>query len=160
MKGETVVLSIDTFLLGITFLVFAVAQPGGLTGSNLDNFRVAIALDVASFILLLFSITCSSIYFWIMICLKRREKKAGTIISVFLIVMQVIAILTFFSALITMIITVIGFVQVSLGSTANDGDNLAIVAVSFLSWSAVAILAIAVVGMLFRFAAELDPFVK
>jgi hypothetical protein len=161
MAKENTLLTINAFLLGVTFLAFVVANSGVLTASQLDDFRAGVALVVASFICFLVSTAATLAYSWTADSLNQRKKEPGTILNVFLIVMQsIIAVPMFYLGLLTLTVSVINFVQVDLGTTANDGDNLAIVSVSFLTLAGCGVLAIVVFAVLFRFVAELDSFTK
>jgi hypothetical protein len=120
-----------------------------------------VALDVASFICFLISTAATLAFVWIWSGLEFRKRTPGTILGWALIITEsVVAVPFFFMGLLTLIATVASFVQVQLGSTANDGDNLAIVSVSFLAASGCGVLFIAVVAILLRLCVEINGFSK
>jgi hypothetical protein len=151
--------TISGYLLGVTFLVFAVANGNGLVGNQLENFRSGVALDVASFILFLIATACCVSYAWVINALELRKRTPGPIISWFLVIIKsFIGVPAFFLGLVTLTVSVIGFVQAVLGTTADDGDNLAIVSVSFLAVAGAGVLVILAVASLFRLIVELNVF--
>jgi hypothetical protein len=161
MQSTNSLAIISTFLLGVTFLVFSVANGTGLQGSRLDDFRTGVALDVASFILFLIATAAAASYSWVINGLQMRGQLPGHVLYWFLLVTKCfIAIPAFFMGLVTLVVSVIGFVQSILGTTADDGDNLAIVSVSFLTLSSVGVLAMLACASIARFMVEFNTFTR
>lgn len=151
---ESPLLTINGFLLGATFLGFTFLPSASLTQSQVDDLRVAVAFDVASFICFLISTTATLCHSSLAHTINKLPgKQRENLPSGWLLFAMgsITAPLFTFLGMITLVVAVSNFVQVILGTSARNDDHLAVIAVSFLGTAGATIITMVIVTLLFSF---------
>jgi hypothetical protein len=123
---------IDIFLLVGTFLGLGISM-GTISATQQDDFRAAIAFDVASFIFFFIATSAVLCFFWLRTALDQLNYKPGFLLAGFLWFLGTLtAPVCTYCGLMSLVITVGCVIQAILGTVAHADDTLTTVIVSFL----------------------------